>query len=124
MNELKKLEAEAHKLVESVSNSPKERYKLRLKFYHKYGDARNPEKDGLGNSELAFMKWEMRRGVLNPIKDESPGSPWWRVVNGHFIYLSSLAALIHEAEYTTDEISLPVKHWLDYINNPNEQTWY
>ena len=30
---------------------------------------------------LAFMDWQVRRGLLNPPDHERPGSPWWRVVN-------------------------------------------
>ena len=30
---------------------------------------------------LAFMDWQLRRGVLNPLEDDRPGSPWWRAVN-------------------------------------------
>jgi hypothetical protein len=30
---------------------------------------------------LAFMEWQLRRGLLNALDGESPGSPWWRVVN-------------------------------------------
>ena len=30
---------------------------------------------------LAFMGWQVRRGLLNPPDHERPGSPWWRAVN-------------------------------------------
>ena len=30
---------------------------------------------------LAFMSWQLRRGVLNPLDGQVPGSPWWRAVN-------------------------------------------
>jgi hypothetical protein len=29
----------------------------------------------------AFMGWQLRRGLLNPESDPTPGSPWWRAVN-------------------------------------------
>lgn len=124
MSDLEKLESQAHQIVEDVSDSPQKRYNLRLAFYKKYGDALDPEKDGLGNSELAFMQWEMRRGVLNPLSGDKSGSPWWRKVNSHFIYLSTLAALIHEAGLSTNHIPIAVQHWLNYIASPNEVTWY
>ena len=31
-------------------------------------------------SALAFMRWQLRRGLLNPIDGERPGGPWWRAV--------------------------------------------
>jgi hypothetical protein len=30
---------------------------------------------------LAFMGWQLRRGLLNPLDDARPGSPWWRAIN-------------------------------------------
>jgi hypothetical protein len=29
----------------------------------------------------AFMRWQLRRGLLNPPTHSLPGSPWWRAVN-------------------------------------------
>lgn len=29
---------------------------------------------------IAFMSWQLRRGLLNPPDHELPGSPWWRAV--------------------------------------------
>ena len=30
---------------------------------------------------LAFMGWQVRRNLLNPLDHVRPGSPWWRAVN-------------------------------------------
>jgi hypothetical protein len=30
---------------------------------------------------LAFMGWQVRRNLLNPLDHGRPGSPWWRAVN-------------------------------------------
>ena len=30
---------------------------------------------------VAFMRWQLARGVLNSLDDDIPGSPWWRAVN-------------------------------------------
>jgi len=30
---------------------------------------------------LAFMDWELRRGLLNSVSADAPGSPWWRAIN-------------------------------------------
>src|SRR6188472_4270602 len=30
---------------------------------------------------LAFMGWQLRRGLLNPLEHDRPGSPWWRALN-------------------------------------------
>ena len=29
----------------------------------------------------AFMRWQLRRGLLNPASAPTPGSPWWRTLN-------------------------------------------
>src|SRR5687768_4021914 len=30
---------------------------------------------------LSFMRWQARRGVLNPLDASPPGSVWWRAIN-------------------------------------------
>lgn len=125
MNNLTQLEAKAKKIVNAVANNPLGRYDLRYAFYQKYGDPFEKGKEGLGNSELAFIEWEMKRGTLNPLDDsKQPGSPWWREVNSYFCYLGTLAQLINESGDTFENLLVPVQHWLDYIKKPNECTWY
>lgn len=124
MNDLKFLEEKAKEIVKSVENSPEGRYEARVAFYQKYGDPLIKGKEGLGHSELAFIKWEMRRGVLNPMDGDNPGSPWWRAVNGYFMYLATLAQLIDESGVSYTAIPVATNFWLEYIKNPNEQTWY
>lgn len=124
MDKLIALEKKAKGIVNSVSDDPKERYNLRYKFYQKYGDPLIEGKEGLGNSELAFIDWEIKRGTLNSLDNAKPGSPWWRTVNGHFDYLSTLAQLIKESGESFNDLPVPVNFWLEYINNPNERSWY
>lgn len=124
MNKLQELEEKAKGIVSTVSDYPQKRYQLRYEFYQKYGDPFAKGKEGLGNSELAFIKWEIRRGTLNPINDLKPGSLWWREVNSYFLYVATLAQLIKESGQTFQELPVPVNFWLDYINTPNECSWY
>lgn len=124
MDLLKKLEDKAKEITQGVSNNPQGRYDLRYEFYQKYGDPLVTGSEGLGNSELAFIKWEQKRGVLNPMNDAHPGSPWWREVNSHFLYLATLAQLIQESGEIFQDLPIPVTFWLDYINDPNERSWY
>ncbi len=124
MNTLKNLEENAHAIVQNVSDNPQGRYQLRYEFYQKYGDPIIKGEEGLGNSELAFMDWEIQRGVLNPMNAAHPGSPWWRAVNSYFLYVATLAQLIEESGQTFEGLPVPVRFWLDYINDPNERTWY
>ncbi|GAB1856752.1 hypothetical protein MHTCC0001_15880 [Flavobacteriaceae bacterium MHTCC 0001] len=124
MKKLNELVNKAREIVNKVSDKPQERYALRYKFYQRYGDTLIKGNEGLGNSELAFMKWEIKRGTLNPIDCEHPGSTWWREVNSHFLYVSTLAELIKASGQTFENLPIPVRFWLDFINTPNERTWY
>lgn len=124
---LKELEASVKAKVLAVNDSPEDRYLLRENFYHAYGYKIDEKGDqhGLGNSELAFLRWEIARGVLNPVDHPiKPGSPWWRSVNLDFIYHAELARAIHEANIQTEDLPMPVQLWLEYIRKPNERTWY
>lgn len=121
------LEVQALRTVEAVRNNPEGRYALRLAFYQKYGGLQQGVHgpDGLGDSELAFLRWEINRGVLNPLNDPAQkGSLWWRRVNSSFIYYSTLAALIYEAGETFPGLEPPVMLWLSYIQEPSPKHWY
>ncbi|WP_109300973.1 hypothetical protein [Aquimarina sp. AU474] len=124
MNKLEILKEKAKGIVLNVSDNPQGRYKLRYEFYQKYGDPFIKRKEGLGNSELAFINWEIKRGTLNPIHAQHPGSPWWRAVNSHFLYMATLAQLIKESGETFIGLPVAVNFWLEFINTPNECSWY
>ena len=137
-NPLAALEARAHALVDDVANDPEGRYRLREAFYARWGYTQRYAQDvargtmpagpldpyGYGTSELAFMRWEIRRGVLNPVGGKHTGSPWWRAVNSQFLYLSELAGLIAEAGLGSLVDDIDVRYWLDYLANPCGTTWY
>jgi len=115
------LAAQARRIVSTVENSPQDRYQLRVDFYKRY--AFGPG-SGYGTSELAFLKWEIDRGVLNPLDAAIPGSPWWREVNGEFCYHAQLAALIEQTGAVEAEYPAAVQLWLAYFRRPCDATWY
>jgi hypothetical protein len=117
MGDLTALARQAFQNVTAASDDPEARYALRERFYDKYGYG------GYGNSELAFMRWEIDRGVLAPVGGPRPGSGWWRAVNASLLYDAELAALIYESG---EPIAAPInsRRWLDYIMAPGEQSWY
>lgn len=120
------LAARALHRVESVRDDPSGRLGLRERFYEKYSFSHLGH-DGFGNSEIAFLKWEIERGVLNPLHDaDRPGSPWWRSVNLRFLYDGELASLIHEAQLplTTPGIPHSCLQWLRYLQAPTGTSWY
>ena len=125
MGDLLALQQQAFATVSNVLDDPEARYRLRERFYEKYGDEIAGDA-GFGNSELAFLRWEIDRGVLNPLAPPNgarPGSEWWRNVNASLLYDAELAALIHESgqPYAAPPDS---QRWLDYIDRKSEESWY
>src|SRR6185295_5463696 len=73
--------------------------------------------------ELDFIKWEIERGVLNPIDSAQPGSQWWRAVNSGLLWHAACAAALHECSPDAS-IPGPINYWLAYLHGPSPQTWY
>ncbi len=138
---LEVLEARARALVDGVADDPEGRYRLRERFYARWGFAEQYRQAhpraaaratdlsldpyGYGASELAFMRWEIDRGVLDPVGGSGPsGSPWWRAVNSRFLYLSELAGLVAQAGLGSSVDDVDVRYWLEYFADPRGPTWY
>ncbi|MCI5163852.1 MAG: hypothetical protein D3917_17930 [Candidatus Electrothrix sp. AX5] len=118
------LRKKADNIIQSVANSPDGRFQLRKIFYRKFGH-RTIVPYGYGKSELDFMEWEIKRGVLNPLNDpDQPGSPWWRRVNEQLMYYSELAGLAIAQEKQFTDWEQPVQTWLHYMQNPGGKNWY
>ena len=118
------LRRKAGNIVQSVANSPEGRLQLRKQFYRKFG-YRTFVPYGYGKSELDFMEWEIKRGVLNPLDNpDQPGSPWWRRMNEQLMYYSELAGLAAAQEKQYTDWEQPVRAWLHYIQNPGGKSWY
>jgi uncharacterized protein with NAD-binding domain and iron-sulfur cluster len=121
------LRAKARLTVDSVIDDPIGRLGLREKFYlkYKFGDAEHHPQYGFGQSELEFLQWEIRRGVLNPTDHpEKKGSPWWRSVNLDLCYNAELAGLYFDSGISSAGEKNEVLHWLNYMQHPTAQTWY
>jgi hypothetical protein len=57
-----------------------------------------PQFRAYGRAELAFLRGELTRGMLDP----ETGSPWWRAVNDRLLHDKLEAALLHRAGSTDD----------------------
>lgn len=117
-----RLEALARSRVAAVWNDPEGRLALRKEFYVAHGQSLVGDY-GFGNSEIAFTEWEVRRGVLGSGTATS-GSPWWKDMNGDLLYYSELAAIAYAHDAADLDWPAPVRLWLDYIQTPNEHSWY
>ncbi len=113
---------EAQKITESVSGDPHKRLELRKAFYKECGHGSSIVPFGYGESEIAFLEWEIRRGVL-----DKTGSPWWKSVNSMFIFYSTWAWILSgkgRELIPGQELPVPVFLWLNYIKKPGSAAWY
>jgi len=121
--DLRKLENEVWKYVETLRNSPEARLRSRDAFYKKYGQEDKSEKYGYGDSEVAFFGWE-ERSVLRPPGARPPGSAWWSNVNLWFIYLSELGGRAYQVGFPKHKLPVPTQFWMAFIEAPSPLTWY
>jgi hypothetical protein len=72
---------------------------------------------------LSFMRWQARRGVLEPLDASPPGSVWWRAVNERLLRdgcetVALLGGLPGEPS------SQAVRLWLEFGASPTGRNWY
>ena len=112
---------EARAMVAAVRHDPALRLELASRFY----DDR-PGRASIRayrRAELAFMRWQISRGVLAPPESAQPGSEWWRSVNGSLLRDGCEASRL--AAGTPGPASTPaVARWVDFICGPSASTWY
>ena len=70
----------AQEQTEAVRDDPGARIALVERSYRgPFGRA--PRHLPYRRAAMSFMRWQLRRGVLEPAHSDRPGSPWWRAVN-------------------------------------------
>ncbi|MGH9279957.1 MAG: hypothetical protein ACRD12_17900, partial [Acidimicrobiales bacterium] len=72
---------------------------------------------------LAFMGWQVRRGLLNPLGHERPGSPWWRAVNERLLRdtCEARARLLGDPGPAS---SPSVEPSVAFARQPSSRAWY
>ena len=112
---------QASDLVEAVQDDPRRRRELAAEVYEpRLGRA---DVRSYRRAELAFMHWQMSRGVLAPASDERPGSPWWRAVNAGLLRDACEADLLLAGAPGTP--SRPaVARWRHFLESPSPASWY
>lgn len=104
-----------------AADTPVDRYRLAEQFYVCHpGDGWH----SYGASELAFLRWEVHRGVLNPPDEDPPGSRWWRAVNGALLRDATEARLRHEAGDDSPGSTVGVQAWQRFLDTPSATAWY
>lgn len=72
---------------------------------------------------LSFMRWQARRGVLEPLDASPPGSVWWRSVNERLLRDGcETVALLGGLD--GDPSSRAVRLWLEFAERPSGRHWY
>jgi hypothetical protein len=112
---------EAVAIVAPVRDEPVRRLELASRFY----DDR-PGRASIRayrRAEVAFMRWQVSRGVLAPPESARPGSQWWRSVN------ESLLRDAYEADRLVTgrpgSASKPaVTRWVEFVSAPSPRSWY
>ena len=109
-------------LVASVRDDPTARVALMRSLYE--AEPGRPELYlPYRRAALGFMGWQLRRGLLNPLNGEAPGSPWWRAVNERLLRDTA------ETRAQALGLSGPLSTWsaaccAEFANEPSARSWY
>ena len=105
----------AEQQVAAVRDDPAERVALAERTYGHLGQ--------WARGEVAFMRWEVERGVLDPPSGERPGSAWWRAVNEGLLRDAVEGRLLADGE--RGPASTPAAAaWQAVLTDPSPQRWY
>jgi hypothetical protein len=108
--------------VAAVRDDPAGRLALMARGFHG-PTGRAPRHLPFRRAALSFMRWQARRGVLNPLDASPPGSVWWRAVNERLLRdgcetVALLGGLAGEPS------SQAVRLWLEFGASPTGRNWY
>jgi hypothetical protein len=109
-------------MVASVRDDPAGRIALMERCYHgPFGAA--PRHLPYRRAAMSFMRWQLRRGVLQPGAADRPGSPWWRAVNERIIR-DGCEAVALSGSLPGPPSSRTVDHWMAFVDRPTARAWY
>jgi hypothetical protein len=72
---------------------------------------------------MSFMRWEVQRGVLNPVDADAPGSSWWRAMNERLLR-DGCEAVARSAGLLGEMSSPTIAPWMTFISEPSARNWY
>lgn len=108
--------------VAAVRDDPAGRMALMERCYSgPFGKA--PRHLPFRRAAMSFMRWQVRRGVLQPAFADRPGSPWWRAVNER-ILRDGCEAVGLSGGLAGPASSRTVDHWLSFADHPTARAWY
>jgi hypothetical protein len=114
--------ARAEAQVAAARDDPAARLALMARIFHG-PTGRAPRHLPFRRAALSFMRWQARRGVLNPLDGSPPGSVWWRAVNERLLRdgCETVALLGGSAG---EPSSRAVRVWLEFGARPTGRNWY
>lgn len=71
----------------------------------------------------AFMDWQLKRQLLNPVAAGGGGSPWWRAVNEGLLQVTC-EARAHALGLGGSTSTPSVECSLHFIRTPSAKSWY
>jgi hypothetical protein len=108
--------------VAAVRDDPSARLALLVRTYHgPTGRARRHLP--FRRAALSFMRWQVDRGLLNPLGASPPGSVWWRAVNERLLR-DGCESVALSGRLAGEPSSQPVRLWLQFIAKPTGRNWY
>ena len=122
MSDLGSALARAEAQVADARGDPAARLALMGRVFHgPTGHA--PRHLPFRRAALSFMRWQARRGVLDPLDASPPGSVWWRAVNERLLR-DGCEAVALVGGLAGEPSSQPVRLWLEFIARPTGRNWY
>jgi hypothetical protein len=114
--------ASAGAQVAAVRDDPAARLALMARLFHgPTGSA--PRHLPFRRAAMSFMRWQARRGVLNPLDASPPGSVWWRAVNERLL-LDGCETVALLGGLAGEPSSQAVRLWLEFSTRPTGRNWY
>jgi hypothetical protein len=112
----------AEEQVAAVRDHPSARIALVDRTYRgPFGQA--PRHLPYRRAAMSFMRWQLRRGVLEPLDGERPGSPWWRAVNERLLR-DGCEAMALSGDFDGPPSSRTVDYWMSFADYPTARAWY
>jgi hypothetical protein len=108
--------------VTAARDDPEARVALLARTYHG-PTGRAPRHLPFRRAALSFMRWQMKRGLLNPLDGSPPGSVWWREVNERLLR-DGCEAVALTGGLSGPSSSHTVQLWLGFIERPTGRNWY
>src|SRR3954471_23214882 len=108
--------------VAAVREDPAARLALMARVF-KGPTGRAPRHLPFRRAALSFMRWQARRGLLNPLDGSPPGSVWWRAVNERLVR-DTCEAVALAGGAPGEASSQSVRLGLEFIGRPTARNWY